>query len=678
MKQSGKYILGLVSLSLVFFVGGSHHGLAFAASSSTTQNTSDSSSTCTPPTTSSTPGVHQPTGSDAWTFTYNCQTGMWDNQYFIYDPTTDQTTPITPVVYTYDSVTGLWDSSQWIYDAATRAFVLTSIDVVQPPAGALTSGGPSTTDTSGSSGSGSSTGSDSSSSSSSTGTGGSTDSDSTTNPGTTGSSSTSQTQNDSGDITLDNLLSDVAGTGGASVDQNTTAGGATSGNADNIANIINMIDSDSSFSGVSPVTFVENLYGNVNGNLLIDPAQLAQALQSNTTADPTSPYDATVNSESSGAINNNINLLSTSGNANVNENTTAGSATSGNADAMANIINMIDSLITSDQSFIGEINIYGNLDGNILLPASFLGSLLASNAPSVTIPSSDLNSSAITAAFNNNENISNQVNANAGSGQADVSDNTSAGSAQSGTASTNVTLFNLTGNQIVGNNVMLVFVNVLGSWIGLLMNAPAGATAAAYGNGITQNTLASQTTVDSTNNDQINNNVNVGANSGDAAVTSNTSAGNATSGNAEAGVNILNIEGSQFDLSGWFGILFINVFGSWDGDFGVATPPPANTTSSNTGGVNNSAKHVLRFIPTNSGGNDLASTTVVGGSVSHAIKLASDQFKKTTFSPKVASTVKSSDRDSVINVVVAGSIVSIGVILFGIERYLSLRSPKNS
>jgi len=51
-------------------------------------------------------------------------------------------------------------------------------------------------------------------------------------------------------------------------------------------------------------------------------------------------------------------------------NTTAGSATTGDAAAIANIVNVINSIIGAGQSFIGTININGNLDGEILLTAA--------------------------------------------------------------------------------------------------------------------------------------------------------------------------------------------------------------------------------------------------------------------------------------------------------------------
>jgi len=55
----------------------------------------------------------------------------------------------------------------------------------------------------------------------------------------------------------------------------------------------------------------------------------------------------------------------------------------------------------------------------------------------------------------------------------------------------------------------------------------------------------------------------------------NTAVGNVRSGNADTAVNLLNLNNTQLNLSGWFGVLFINVFGNWIGNFGVAKPATA-------------------------------------------------------------------------------------------------------
>jgi hypothetical protein len=244
-------------------------------------------------------------------------------------------------------------------------------------------------------------------------------------------------------------------------------------------------------------------------------------------------------------------------------------------------MNLINSTVASGQSFIGTININGNLNGDILLPQGVLDSLLASTGPSSSnVASANLTDNSTTT-NNTTEAITNAINSSTTTGNASVSGNTSAGSAVSGNAKGNITLLNLTGSNTVGKNDLLVFVNVLGKWVGVIMNAPTGSTAADLGGGITQsgpgsnNVLASNVTDNSTTTNNanlaINNHVNVLAHSGDATVSNNTRGGNAQSGNAYTAVNILNMEGSNLSLSDWFGVLFINVFGFWNGSFGLNT-----------------------------------------------------------------------------------------------------------
>jgi hypothetical protein len=122
----------------------------------------------------------------------------------------------------------------------------------------------------------------------------------------------------------------------------------------------------------------------------------------------------------------------------------------------------------------------------------------------------------------------------------------------------------------------------MGRWVGVIMDAPAGATAAALGGGVTNATQTNNNAnFDVANNGTITNNINVRAKSGNATVSENVNAGNAKSGNAATAVNIANLTNSSVNLTGWFGILFINVFGSWVGNFGVLKPvaQPAGTGS---------------------------------------------------------------------------------------------------
>lgn len=510
-------------------------------------------------TTSSEQGPQSPPGPDGRTYIYNPETGLWENDHYTWDPVTKKTT-IKQSEYTYNPDTKTYDTPDWQYNPASGKY-----EATPPPAPTVTS-------------------------------------------------STDNNLN----ATLDNTITSNAQTGDATVSGNTTAGDATTGNANVMANVINLLQS--SFSTVGDnggvVTFMANIPGDVSGNLMVDPGSIAQ----NQTASSSlqAAQGVKVNNDVNGQINNALLLNASSGNAGVIANTTAGNATSGNANAVANIVNMMNSSVGANQSFVGVINVQGDLVGDILLPQGFLDSLIASNAPgSNNSSNTDLSSSSTT---NNNVNqaITNNVSATAGTGNATVDHNTAAGSGSSGHATTNLTVMNLTGSDIIGNNALLVFVNVGGQWTGLIMNAP-GSTSAALGGGITQDKTISQTfDINNNVNQGINNDVMVNAQSGDATVAGNTRAGNATSGNATATVNLANVINSHISLANWFGVLFINIGGNWNGSFGTAQPTPATTnTGGNTG--SGSVSPVFQFISRSAGGNTgrtarTVAATQVGGS----------------------------------------------------------------
>lgn len=536
------------------------------------------------------PGIHHPVGSDAAAFTYICDgpnAGLWLSAHYTYHPDTGLTTANDPLQYVYNSGTKSYDLTTWVYDAPTNRYIAYTKSVTSPPAGATVIGAPvPIAATGGNSINNTGAGSNNTinnnggvtSGSSINGTGPS------SNNTIGGTANNTLNGNNNTTAALNNGIVATAGTGNALTIGNTTAGGASSGNAQDIANVVNLLQSSSNALDGNTVTFVANIDGNVNGDLLFDPAQIGSLQPAGVTSPTTGTNNLTINNKLDAGINNTIDLTAKSGDATVSGNTSGGDATSGTAATIANVVNLINSAITSGKSFLGVININGNLNGDILVPPDFIDQLVAANVPTVTIsttgPGSNNSINTETGSNNtkvtntNNQGITNNVDASANSGKATVSENTQAGGATSGSASTNITAFNLTGSNVIGRNSLLVFVNVVGTWVGLIVNAPAGATAAELGGGITteNNTQAnSNTTIDNNTNQKINNNIRTAANSGDATVSRNTKGGNAKSGNAKGAVNLLNVENSSLSLSGWFGILFINVFGTWHGSFGVNT-----------------------------------------------------------------------------------------------------------
>jgi len=544
-----------------------------------------------------TEGTTSPTGVAASTYTFNTKTCLWTNQYYSWNPLTKVYTPNTPLVYTYDPTTNMYNSSQWVFDPVTNKYQQQPFSVSQPPEGAITVGAPSKSATS----SGTSQSSTSSTNSApSISTTNNTNSNNNGNSSLTNSSSNNNTNtsnnlnlNTNSSVKVNNNLLSSSSSGNSLVLGNSQAGNATSGNSVNTATIVNSIGSDPDLAGAQ--TFTANIDGNVNSNLVFNPTQIFQPASGSSSLINTTNNSITINQTAKSTLNNNINLAANSGNATVAENTQAGNATTGDASSVANVVNMIDSMISSKQSFVGVINILGDLNGNILIPQQFLNGLIASNAPRSTY---SINTNQLTSADltnNNTQTINNNIDAQANSGSAVIDQNTKAGNATSGNATTNVTVFNLTGENINSANSMLIFVNVLGSWVGMILNAPSGTSSALLGQDATTSNNTTTNTIKQLNTNQqtINNNIDLSSTSGNAMVNDNTQAGNAVSGNASSSANIANLAGDNLDLSNWFGILFINVFGKWIGNVGIYNPLAISSNSSSP----NTAPSQVKILP---------------------------------------------------------------------------------
>jgi hypothetical protein len=422
-------------------------------------------------------------------------------------------------------------------------------------------------------------------------------------------------------VNVINTLQSAADTGNVAADTNTQVGSAASGAASVIANLVNLLASAWSWSNGNLSFFMQNICGDqigssavCNNNVNLSPTQSTDgsggSLGSSAATSGTGPNSTNsatsnstsglnVNAQAAGSITNNVNLAAQSGNASAADNTNAGDVSSGSAAAEVNIVNLINSFITSGNSFFGILNIFGNLNGDILFPNGFLNGLLTSSSAPATSSAStggtgpgssnqaDSNNSGQTTVNNaNNTGVANNLQLTADSGSANASSNTSSGNVSTGSSNTTQSLFNLANTSIFGNNAVLVIVNVLGHWIGKIMTLPGGSTESAL---LTGNaTVGSNTTGPSSNNtmavnntsnaniDQqstgtITNNVNVNAQSGSADAKDNTAVGNVSSGKTNAAASVANIVNSVVNVSHWFGVLVINVFGNWVGSVGSAT-----------------------------------------------------------------------------------------------------------
>lgn len=594
-----------------------------------------------------TTGPKKPTGPDANTYHYNETTGKWENDFYTWDPVTKTTSPKSAQTYSYNPVTGKWDTKDYKYNPSTGTYVPNVVSTDKPPQGAITVGDPAAQNAN----------------------------SQAPQSNLNTSSDNTGTFNGFYNATISNNTNSSAITGNALVNGNTAAGNATSGNAQVTSNNINLLQSASSLSNPNVLNFVSNVYGNVQGDLMIDPSQIAGQQAINT--DQQVNNKLTINNVANGTINNNINLNAQSGNAGVTGNTSGGDATTGTANAVANVVNMINAATNANKSFIGTVNVYGNLDGDILLPPDMLNSLLASNAPSSTLDMSKVENSSLLANFTNNETINNNLTTTAATGNANVANNTSAGNATTGNANTNVTVLNLTGNDVVAKDALLVFVNVLGKWVGVIMNAPNSTSAALAGGVTSQKTQVSNSAViNDVNNATINNNINVNSKSGDATVSDNTLAGNALTGNATSSVNLANIINSHLDLSDWFGVLFINVFGTWNGSFGVNTEAGNKPVLGGMGGgaaataASTDNVKVFKFVPTGTASYKVAPATYADVNPAAEQKQPSAVFAASTNTPSGPVSPSAVPKHSLAWMRVVAPLLAC-VALLGVEQFMT-------
>lgn len=370
-----------------------------------------------------------------------------------------------------------------------------------------------------------------------------------------------------------NSVDQSAESGDSTVVGNDEAGSAITGDANNELDIFNLANSSQSLLGSSevPVVYINTIEGDATGDIIIDPVALGQPIPSaaTTSVAPLYPESNTVTVFSSTAIINDANLDSQSGNALVEANDDAGNAITGDASNDVDIINVANTIIGTGSYFIGILNIYGDLQGDIVIPESLMTTLMQNGSD----PSGNTNVN-----IANLTNIINKTDLVALSGNATVSGNDTAGGATTGDAVNNISILNYTGQHVFTGNTLLIIVNVMGQWLGLLLGSDESNTAAISASANPNNnsmpsedlmlSISTQTT--------ISNNLSMYARSGDATVANNDNAGSAKTGNAFNTARIMNISNTVVSLANWFGILYINILGNWYGS--VVSPRSVSNT----------------------------------------------------------------------------------------------------
>jgi hypothetical protein len=323
------------------------------------------------------------------------------------------------------------------------------------------------------------------------------------------------------DATIENDINLQAVTGNNTASYNTGNGSVTTGDATAIGNIINLANTNLNVS--QWLIGVVNVFGTLAGNIILPKNNSAS---SNTTAQSSvlvdnqntgslSLNDAsyTVNNTSSTTMDNSADVTSTlnvtanSGNNAASVNTGGGSVTTGSTDAsvsnstIANT-NTVDEdgtvwmiIVNKMGKWVGEIvgNPWGSTAASNALPISQTGSGSGNQNYSTTSQNSNTgylsdndatyNSTVnSTTTVENKASISNNITANADTGNNKAEYNTGAGEIETGDAKSGVALVNMVNTNVVAKKFVAVIVNVLGEFVGNVISPDQKSSVADAGN----------------------------------------------------------------------------------------------------------------------------------------------------------------------------------------------------
>lgn len=261
-------------------------------------------------------------------------------------------------------------------------------------------------------------------------------------------------------------------------------------------------------------------------------------------------------------VSNTIVSQAVSGNNEVNS-ATDSAITSGNAISIVSLLNQVNTTIINSQIYLVTINIFGDVNGNIILPELGTGD----GNPCCEGQQITINNQAI---------VSSQINSEANSGQNTVVATTDA-VIESGDAQSSVNVVNVVNTNLVNTTLANLVINVLGEWIGSWLGADEWQNPSVATNEAGCPDCLGDIAID--NQAVVENEIISLADSGNNSISA--SSGQIKTGNAYSSVSLFNfINTSIINSRGFWG--FINIFGRLSGNVGTeaalfpqASPEPS-------------------------------------------------------------------------------------------------------
>ncbi|QQG43317.1 MAG: hypothetical protein HYW45_03920 [Candidatus Daviesbacteria bacterium] len=435
-------------------------------------------------------------------------------------------------------------------------------------------------------------------------------------------------------VNVDNLIASFATSGDNIASDNTGNATITTGSALVLSTLFNLVNTNIFGTDIMEILY-QDIFGTFSGNIDLSfgnlfslPNLISQPLTLNSSNDTTGfnsdntattvgSFTVDITNDNSGVLNNALDLFAITGSNTASDNTGNVLVETGNAEVMVNLVNFLNTNISTNELYLGVINVFGDWTGNLILPeyngvtSSSPLPLLSSTKNIQTGATSDntatmTTDNILTVDNTNNATVDNVFNLFAETGGNSASDNTLSASVTTGLSQVEANQATFANTNVVSNAPWwLVIINNLGTWVPVLlpplnigtqlvldlddlgMNIPSSSetldlTAANNLTGsLSSNeasvTLNSETNITNTNVGTIINDVSALASTGGNEASRNTGSATIASGNASILVNTLNFLNTNV-IAPSILISIVNVFGSWMGDvlsFGTQAPLPA-------------------------------------------------------------------------------------------------------
>lgn len=351
-------------------------------------------------------------------------------------------------------------------------------------------------------------------------------------------------------------------------------------------------------------------------NILVEASNNCTGVGSNNQAIVNVNDQVSITNQNNGNIKNQINAEVISGRNEANGNTGSGSVTSGNVNSAINMVNFLNSNITSSNWYLKTLNVFNDWNGNLVLPKVSQPNLTVSEYVPVAVNngtgagsdnSTEVNVNNEVSIENSNDAIiNNNVSIKTNTGSNKSSYNGGSGVQKYGEAKAETNELNVANTNVTGDSWWMVVVNKFGEWQGSSVGSPtdtqvstseksviftplnAGIEVANNATGPESNNDAGAninhtTEITNDNTAYISNDLNLDAVSGENETQYNTGHGYIETGNIRACNNIINFANSNITVGNWL-VTVVNVFGKWAGnlvfDTSAATSGSDNSTDS--------------------------------------------------------------------------------------------------